>query len=209
MPRDDTLPPSRLPPFATAEHIVRHFSEECGVRVDVNDLDALPSRMRLRLSGVRLPEPPEAALLDRVLQVVPSAVFKLVIRMLIVDAGITAHLGVYGRGVIRLGTGALRLRLPDEQFADQLSILTGTLLHEFGHTVFQDLLTPAQRRAAEALYLDYLIGPGRHSASDLTPGEAEHHFVALFVAALARISYGGIGPGTIRDQLQELGVPLE
>lgn len=202
------MPPTRLAPRVSQDEIVRHFAEVCGIPVDLEDLDTLPPWLRLRLAGARLPEPPEARLLDRVFQVVPPAVLRLVSRMFIVDAGITAHLGAYGGGVIRLGRGALRLRLPDEQFPDHLSILVGTVLHEFGHAAYQGLLTPAQRRTAEDLYLEYLLGPGQRVAADLTPGEAEHHFVALFVAATARLGYGGFGPTTVREQLRRLGVPM-
>ena len=209
MPRDDPLPPSRLPPRVSQDEIVDHFAAVCGVRTDLEDVDTLPPWLRLRLADARLPEPPEARLLDRALQVVPRAVLQLVSRIFIVDAGITAHLGAYGGGVIRLGSGALRLRLPDEQFPKHLSILTGTVLHEFGHAAYQDLLTPAQRSAADVLYLQYLLGPGHRVTADLTPGEAEHHFVALFVAATTRLGYGGFGPATVREQLRSLGVPAD
>ena len=120
MPADETLPPSRLPRLVGADQIASHFPEAFGIRVDTDDFDSLPPSLRLRLNRTRLPEPPEAMALDRVLQVVPPSALRLIERVLINDAGVTGHLGVYASGVICLGTDALRLRQPDRQFAGRL-----------------------------------------------------------------------------------------
>lgn len=205
MPLDDVLPPPRLPPLARKEQIEGHFPAAFGVRVDVGDLDALPPRIRASLTGLRLPEPPEAVLLDRVLQVVPTVPLRLIERILIVDAGITGLLGIYLHGLIRLGTDALQLRRPDRQFAGVLSVFTGTVLHEIGHAVYGRLLTPAQRFAAEDLYLAFVEeDEGAAPSSE----EAEHHLVALFVAGVAGIGYGPFGAARVRELLNAVGIPL-
>ncbi|HET6318963.1 MAG TPA: hypothetical protein VFG86_21115, partial [Chloroflexota bacterium] len=143
----------------------------------------------------------------RVLQVVPPVALRLIERVLIVDAGITGQLGVYASGVVRLGTDALRVRQPDRQFASRLSIFSGTVLHEIGHAVYHRLLTTAQRFAAESLYLDSQQAE-TDGVAELAAEEAEHHFVALFVAAAAGISYGPFGPASVREMLANLGVPM-
>jgi hypothetical protein len=206
MPLDDVLPPTQLPPTCGASEIVAHFASAFDVRVDVDDLDALPAHVRLRLTGVRLPEPPEAIVIDRALQVVPKAMLQLIDRILIVDSGVIGHLGIYFRGVIRLGTAALRPHQPNHQFGRRLSILSGSLLHEIGHAVYEQL-TPAQRFDAESLYLDFAERPNELHAR-VTAEEAEHHFVALFVAATTGINYGPLGATTIKALVSNLGVTL-
>jgi hypothetical protein len=206
MPPDDVLPPPHLPPLAREEQIVRHFPAAFGVRIDVGDVDALPPHITASLTGVRLPEPPEAVLLDRVLQVVPAIPLRLIERILIADAGVTGLLGVYSDGVIRLGTDALQLRRPDRQFAGVLSVFTATVLHEIGHAVYRRLLTPAQRFAAEDLYLAFVEEEGEDA--EPSAEEAEHHLLALFVAGVAGIGYGPFGLARVREMLKAVGVPL-
>jgi hypothetical protein len=207
MPLDETLPPSRLTPRTGSEEIVRHFVAAFGVRVDVDGLEHLPRPVRLRLTGVRLPEPPEAVLLDRVLQALPLVVLGTVERVLIVDNGTMGHLGVYSGGVIRIGTDALLLRQPDREFAGRLSVFAGTVLHEFGHAAYERVLTPAQRSASEDLYLASLEADDNDAAAP-TVDEAEHHFVALFVAAAAGLGYGPYRAVSVREALVGLGVSL-
>src|SRR5207244_565864 len=79
----------RLPARTSADQMADHFAGTYGVRVDLGALDVLPAHVRLSLAGARPPEPAEAALLDRVLQVVPAPLLKAVDRLLIVDTGET------------------------------------------------------------------------------------------------------------------------
>src|SRR5438067_2290547 len=102
MPLDDELPPSRLPLDVQADEIAQHFLAAFGVRVDVEGLDALPGWERLSLAGARLPEPPEAVLLDRVLQLVPRALLVAVERIVIVQSRGTARYGGSRSGIVRV-----------------------------------------------------------------------------------------------------------
>src|SRR5919197_1554782 len=99
MPLDDVLPSSRLPHEPAGGQIVAHFHTAHGVRVDWDDLTM---NERLGLAGARLPEPPEAHLLDRVLQLVPRALLQPVQRILIVDNGAVGRFGGYLAGLVRL-----------------------------------------------------------------------------------------------------------
>src|SRR5438094_107258 len=125
---DETLSPPRLRVRSAREQIVRHFPTAFGVRIDPGDLAALPDRERLSLAGARLPEPPEAVLLDRVLQLVPVRLLEPVDRILIVDRGSTGTYGGFRAGIIRIYTPALRLTLPDPDYGRRFSFFTTTVL---------------------------------------------------------------------------------
>ncbi len=93
MPVDNTLPPSRLPAYPASEQIVRHFPATFGVQVDLSGLDALPVQERLTLLGARLPEPPEAVLLDRILELVPAGMLPAIGRIVMLDSLAVGRLG--------------------------------------------------------------------------------------------------------------------
>jgi hypothetical protein len=202
MPLDASLPASQLA-RATAEEILRHFHAAYSVRVDLEDV---PAAERLSLVGARLPEPPEARLLDRVLQVVPPGLRRAVDRILIVDNGVAGQYGGYRSGIIRIYTPALRLTLADPAAASRYSYFTTTVLHELGHAVY-DRLSADQRGAVADLYLDFLI-EGLPASVEPTPKGAEHYFVDLVVAALLGLGAHGMGVNAVRERVRALGIEL-
>src|SRR4051794_15464196 len=155
MPLDRALPPRR-PARPNAEQIARHFVETFGVGVDPADLETLPAHVRLGLAGARLPEPPEAALLDRVLQLIPAQLLKAVDRVLIVDTGETGRPGSYDARIVRIRTPALDLRRADPEYGNEYSVFTTTVIHELGHAVYEELLTDHQRDLVLASYAAFL-----------------------------------------------------
>src|SRR3954465_10021815 len=94
MPADDTLPASRLPLLPDPAQVLRYFPEVFGIREDTEGLDALPEPDRLRLAGARPLEPPEAVLLDRVLQLVPTPLLRPIERIIVVPTRGTGHVRV-------------------------------------------------------------------------------------------------------------------
>src|SRR5688572_20242167 len=113
MPLDDNLPPPRLPEGPSPRQIVGHILREFGVRVDTEGLDDLPERMRRHVTGARLPEPPEAVVLDRVLQLVPRMLLRSVERIVMVQTRGTARLGGALGGVLAISAEEARVRVRD------------------------------------------------------------------------------------------------
>lgn len=205
MPLYDSLPPSRLPRHLTAEGVAHHFSVTLGVRVDLQEL---PQGERAALARARLPTPPEARLLDRVLQLVPPGLLTAVERLLIVDSGAVGQLGSYRAGVIRIFTPALRLGQPDPQAERRYSYFTTTVLHEIGHAVYSRRLTLPQRATLDDLYLAALLASGRWRTHEPSEQGAEHYFVDdLFVAALLGVSPELPRSLAAREFLRTLGIP--
>jgi hypothetical protein len=174
-------------------------------------LDAPAAQERLRLAGARLPEPPEAVLLDRVLQVVPAALLEPIERVLIVQSRGTARMGGHRNGIVCVSAQEARLREGDVGYGGGFSLFTTTVLHEIGHAVWDLHLTAAQRTQLGDDYLGTLVeeeeegevAPDRPSES-----EAEHFFVDLFVAALLGQGRPGSGAGAARRRLAVLGLEL-
>src|SRR5258707_401752 len=152
MPLDDELPPSRLPSQVQAQQIARHFPEAFGVRVDLDDLDTLPALERQSLFGARLPEPPEAVLLDRVLQLIPKALLAPAERLVMLPSRGTARPGGSRSRIVRLSAQEARVREGDPRYGRAFSMFTTTLLHEIGHLVFAETLAETQREQVSADY---------------------------------------------------------
>jgi hypothetical protein len=210
MPIDDDLPPTRLALDRSANQITEHFAEACGVRVDAVSLAALPAEERLRLAGARQPEPPEARLLDRVLQLVPPVLLGPIERVVILQSRGTARMGGHRNGIVRVSAQEARLREGDARYGDGFSLFTTTVLHEIGHAVWDLHLTAAQRTQLGDDYLDSLIDEGEDEVAPDEPSEseAEHFFVDLFVAALLGHGPPGIGAGVARRRLAALGLEI-
>jgi hypothetical protein len=185
---DDTLPPSRLPADTGAADVARHFGAAHGVQVDLDGINQLPERVRLSLGGARLLEPPEAVLLDRVLQLVPPPLLRAVDRVLIVDTGETGRTGTYDGRIVRIRTPALRLREGDPLFGGRFSVFTTTVLHEVGHAVYEEWLTPRQRDVLLEDYIAFLSRSGASTEGEPKETGVQHHLVALLLTAL--LGYG-------------------
>lgn len=209
MPSDDDLPPSRLPERVEQEQIVRHFSEAFGIRVDVEGIEALPASERLSLAGARPPEPPEAVLLDRVLQLVPAALLTPVARIVMLPSRGTAREGGSRNRIIRLSAHEARMYEGDPRYGRAFSVFTTTVLHEIGHVVFEECLSDAQQRLLADEYLKALIA----ADEEVPPGEpsdvgVHHHFIRYFIAALLGQGEPGVGAGESRWRLADLGLDL-
>ena len=207
MPPDDSLPPSRLPEQPTGEQIVAHFQVVCGVRVDLEGLDALSASERLALTGARLPEPPEAHLLDRVLQVVPQAMRSAIGRIVLLDSRAIGRYGTYRVEIVRVVASALHLHEGDPDYGGQYSFFVTTVLHEIGHAVYARWLTREQRAAVENAYLAQMVEE-EESAGHVEPTErgVEHYFIDLLLPALLGHSAGRLRPRVARRRLAALGV---
>jgi hypothetical protein len=203
MPPDDALPPSRLPASPSAEQIARHFVSTFGVRVD---LDALPAASRLSLAGARVPEPPEAALLDRVLQLVPAPLLTAVDRILVVDRGETGRAGSYDSRIIRIRTPALNLREGDPIYRRRFSLFTTTVLHELAHAVYEEWLTPEQRDLVLDDYIAFLERSGAPTEGEPSETGVQHHLAAIMLTALLGYSRPFISVSQARRAWERLGV---
>jgi len=208
MPLDDALPPSRLPVRPTADQIASHFVEAYGIRVDVQGLETLPERARLGLAGARPPEPPDAMLIDRVLQVAPRAMLRGVKRIVVLGRG-TARYGGYLNGIVRLGASSADRRTRDADFGGRFSVFVTTVLHEIGHSVYLDLLAPEQHTALTDTYLDRFIRERPRGAQEPSEGGAEHFFVALLTAALLRTDSSSGTAHQARSVLELLRVRMD
>lgn len=179
-----------------------------GVRVDLHALDALPALERLSLAGARLPEPPEAVLLDRVLQLVPAPLLAAVDRVLIVDTGETARPGSYHGRMVRIRTPALDLRRGDPDYGNRFSVFTTTVLHEIGHAVYEELLTPRQRDLVLDDYIAFLDRSGASTEGEPTEAGVQHHLVAVTLTALLGYGRPFISVSQARAAWEKLGVPI-
>jgi hypothetical protein len=208
MPLDQSLPPSRLSADPSAEETVRQFSSVLGVRVDLEGLNTLPAQERLSLAGARLPEPPEAVLLDRVLQLVPPVLLRPVERIVIVQSRGTARFGGSRGRIVRLSAQEARVGEADPRYGGGFSLFTTTVLHEVGHVVFEACLTAEQRDQLSDEYIEELdarpsIPPGAPTQLGL-----EHYFIRFFVAALPGRGESPLSGSAARRRLAELGVEL-
>jgi hypothetical protein len=208
MALDDALPPARLPATPAPGEIARHFPSTYGISVDADTLHLLPARQRVGLHGARLPEPPEAVLIDRVLQLVEAGLLRGVERIVLLPSRGTARYGSYLDGVIRLGVDAASRRVRDPEFGGRYSVFTTTLLHEIGHAVFAAWLSDRQRSDVVDAYLDRLSQRRSPVEEEPTPEAAEHFFVDLVTGALLRVESKSASIREARALLQDLGVPL-
>lgn len=206
MALDQSLPSSRLSLRDSVDEIVRHLPAACGVRVDLEGLEALPASARLSLVGARPPEPPEAALLDRVLQIVPAPLLEAVDRVLIVDTGETGRPGSYDGRIIRIRTPALNLRNGDPEFGNDFSVFTTTVVHELGHAIYEELLTEHQREIILDDYIMFLERSGAPTEGEPTETATQHHLAALLLTALLGCSKPLMSVTYARSVLAELGV---
>jgi hypothetical protein len=208
MPLDDTLPPSRLPTFAEFDQILTHFPAAFDIRVDTEGLDLLPPLDRQRYAGARPPEPPEAVLLDRVLQIVPPSLLKSVERIVTLRTRGTARLGGSLLGIVALSAEEARLRERDVRFTGNFSLFTTTVLHEVGHAVFDAFLSEAQRGQVERDFFELLDKMGVIPPGEPSPSGIEHHFVGYFIAAVLGHAEPPISAGEARRYLAHLGLDM-
>jgi hypothetical protein len=206
MPPDHALPPSRLPARSSADQIAHYFAATHGVRVDLGALDLLPAHVRLSLAGARPPEPPEAALLDRVLQVIPAPLLRAVDRLLIVDTGETGRPGSYDDRTIRIRTPALDLSRGDPEYGNEFSVFTATVIHELGHAVYEELLNEQQRDLVLASYAAFLDQLGVPAGEPTVPG-TQHHLSALLLTALLGHGRQLMSVTYAQSVLAEVGIP--
>src|SRR6266496_1390680 len=129
MPVDDTLPPSRLPALLELDQILGHFPAAFGIRVDTAWLDALPVSERQRYATARLPEPPEAVLLDRVLQLVPRRLLQGIDRIVVLPTRGTGRPGGYLNGILSVSASEADVRRPDSDYSNRFSVFATTLVH--------------------------------------------------------------------------------
>ena len=189
MPFDDTLPPSRLPAFPELDQILAHFPTAFGVRVDSGGLDRLSALARQRYAAARPPEPPEAVLLDRVLQLVPPRLLRGIERIFLVPTRGTARPGGYLNGIVCVSAAEADVRRPDGDYANRFSVFTTTVLHEIGHAVFETVLTADGQYEVLGSYAyseERLLDRARSEAELLE--EVQHHFIRFFLPAL--LGYG-------------------
>ena len=172
-------------------------------------MESVIASERLGFAGARLPEPPEARLLDRVLQVVPRALLRPVQRIVIVDSGVIGRFGGYLGGIVRLYSPVLRLKVADPHFGGRFSYFTTTVLHEIGHAIYAEALGDEQRRRVADLYLEELIATTGEDEVEPSEADAEHYFVALLTSALLGVRGGRLRPMQARERLRALGLPLE
>ena len=159
-------------------------------------------------AGACLPEPPEAVLMDRVLQLVPLELLRGVERIVMLPSRGTARYGSYLNGSIRLGVDAASRRQPDAEFGNRYSLFTTTLLHEVGHAIHQVWLTNEQRAKVVDAYLDRFIEREQDEDGEPTMWQAEHFFIDLITGVLLRVDSASASLAEARAVLGELGVPL-
>jgi hypothetical protein len=205
MPLDETLPPSRLPAFPELDQILAHFPAAFGIRVDTDGLDQLPAVERQRYATARPPEPPEAVLLDRVLQLVPLGLLRRVERIVVLPTRGTARPGGYFDGILSLSAAEADARRPDSEYEHRFSVFTTTVVHEIGHAVFETVLSPDEQYRVVG---DYLVGPRGRAADELLGDDIQHHFVDIFIAAVLGYGRPPRTAGASRRKLAEFGLDL-
>ena len=208
MPIDNELPPSRLAIWVPAGQFVLHFLHVFGIRVDLEGLDALPALERLSLAGARLPEPPEAVLLDRVLQLVPASMLKAVERIVIVQTRGTARYGGSRRSLVQGSAQEARVREGDPGYGRRFSFFTTTVLHEVGHAIFDGVLSASQRDAVADDYFRFLDRIGSPPPGEPTEAGVQHFFVGHFMAALLGRGEPPTTAAQGRESLARLGLDL-
>jgi hypothetical protein len=209
MPLDGTLPSPGLSSRPVAAEIMRHFPRAYGVRVDAAGVDLVPGQDLMGFEGARLPEPPEAVLMDRVLQLVPVELLRGIERIVMLPSRGTDRYGGYLNGIIRLSADAASRRIRDPEFGGNYSVFTTTLLHEVGHAVYQRWLTDDQRAQVIDLYLDRFIQRPPPGVPEPTTSGAEHFFVALLSSALLGAGSSWGTPRVARESLEIVGVRID
>jgi hypothetical protein len=207
MPLDDHLPLPHLPARLESAEIARHFESAFQIMVDPAGINVLPAADRLSLAGARLPEPPEAVLLDRVLQLVPTNLLTPVKAVLILTSRGTGRQGGARGGVVRVSAHEARLREGDPRYDRAVSLFTTTTLHEIGHVVFEACLSDTQQEHATDTYLSYLASQPQVPGGEPTQVGLEHFFIDLFIAALVGRGEPPLTAGVARRTLSMLGVP--
>jgi hypothetical protein len=206
MPFDDTLPPSRLPAFPELDQILAHFASTSGIRVDTDGLDRLPAVERQRYAAARPLEPPEAALLDRVLQLVPPRLLRGVKRIVVLPTRGTARPGGYLNGIVSVSAAEADVGRTDAEYGNRFSVFTTTVLHEIGHAIFDTVLSPEQQEAVRTDYLEELTDLGDLSAGEPSEDGAQHYFIAFFVAAVLGYGRPPRTAGVSRRKLARFGL---
>jgi hypothetical protein len=208
MPLDDQLPPPRLPAKLNVSAIADHFTRTFGVVVDPAAFSSLPQAERLGLAGARLPEPPEAALLDRVLQLVPAVLLAPAEAILIVASRDIGRQGGARGGIVRVSAQEARLGEGDLAYGRAFSLFNTTVLHEIGHVVFARVLTDAQRERVYTDYMDEL--EGRVVLPSGAPSQLgmEHYFIAYLLAALLGRGQAPVRTADARQRMAALGLDL-
>lgn len=206
MPLDEALPPSQLSAGMQRGDIAEHFKHSFGVVVDPSALPALPGIERLSLTGARLPEPSEALLLDRVLQVVPAALLAPVEAIVILADRGTGRQGGARDGIVRVSAQEARLREGDPAYGHAFSLFTTTMLHEIGHVVFERRLSGEQQERLSDMYLGHLASQTHLPVSESTLAGLEHFFISLFIPGVLGRGQPPITAGVARRTLSVLGI---
>jgi hypothetical protein len=205
MPSDDTLPPSRLPAFPEIDEILAHFPAAFGIRVDTDGLDRLPAVERRRYAAARPPEPPEAVLLDRVLQLTPLRLLWGVERIVVLPTRGTARPGGYLNGIVSLSAAEADARRSDPEYENRFSVFTTTVAHEIGHAIFATMLSAEEQYRVVG---DYVAEPTRLAADELLDNDIQHHFIGIFIPALLGYGRAPRTAGASRRKLAEFGLEL-
>jgi hypothetical protein len=208
MPVDDALPPSRLPAFPDLERALRHFPAAFGVRVDTEGLNALPATEAQRYASARHLEPPEAVLLDRVLQRVPLHLLQSVERLVVLPTRGTGRPGGFLNGIVCISAFEADVRRPDPAYNSRFSFFTTTVIHEIGHAVFRTALAPAQQDLVLDRYAIRLDTAGSILGNEPTEQGTEHFFIDTFLPALLGFGGHAHGASAARRALAEFGIDL-
>jgi len=163
---------------------------------------------RQRYAAARPPEPPEAVLLDRVLQLVPLRILRGIDRVVVLPTRGTARPGGYLNGIVSIGASEADVRRPDPDFSNRFSVFTTTVVHEIGHGVFQTALTPYQQELVLDRYVKRLDALGVIAPDEPTQQGTEHFFIDYFLPALLRFGSHAHGAAASRRVLAEFGVDL-
>jgi hypothetical protein len=202
---DDTLPPSRLPAFVEFDQILAHFPAAFGIRVDTDGLHRLPAVDRQRYATARPPEPPEAVLLDRVLQLAPLRLLRGVDRMVILPTRGTARPGGYLNGIVSVSAAEADAGRPDPEYGNRFSVFATTIAHEIGHAIFVTMLSAEEQYRVVG---DYVADPRRLAVDDLLDNDIQHHFISIFIPALLGYGRAPRTAGASRRKLAEFGLDL-
>ncbi len=208
MPVDDTLPPSQLADILAINQILHHFPAAFGIRVDTAGLDELPELERQRYGTARPPEPPEAVLLDQVLQLVPRRLLRGIDRILVLPTRGTGRPGGYLHGIVAVSASEADVRRPDPDYDNRFSVFVTTVVHEIGHAVFQTALTPAQQDLVLDRYVKSLDALAVIPPEEPTQQGVEHYFIDYFLPALLHFGSHAHGAAAARRMLAEFGVDL-
>jgi hypothetical protein len=163
---------------------------------------------RQRYATARALEPPEAVLLDRVLQLVPRRLLRGIDRIVVLPTRGTGRPGGYVNGIVCVSAWEADVRRPDPDFSNRYSVFVTTLVHEIGHAVFQTALTPAQQELVLDRYVNRLDTLGVIPPDEPTQQGVEHFFIDNFLSALLRFGSHTHGAAAARRVLVEFGADL-